>query len=255
MNFAVIKDFGFILGKFIEKYNIPLGADTPEGYYKFSFDGVFFDAMSYGHGWVLGAALFFCALLGYLLGSINFAVVLSKHWHKDDVRSHGSGNAGATNMLRTYGRKAGILTLVLDGVKAAVAVLVAMLLMGNGGAYIAGLFCILGHIFPIYHKFRGGKGVVVSAVTILVLEPVIFFCLILIFISIVYFSKYISLGSIICAFFFPLLKDAFVPKQGGIEAIITVLIAAIIIIMHRENIKRLMNRTENKFSFKKKDTK
>ena len=199
--------------------------------------------------------LVFCGAMGYLLGSINPAYIFGK-LRGFDIRGRGSGNAGATNMLRTYGKKAGILTLVLDGVKAAVSVVVAMLLMGNGGAYIAGLFCILGHIFPIYHKFRGGKGVVVAAVTILVLEPVVFLCLILIFVLIVYFSKYISLGSIICAFFFPLLKDAFVQKQGGIEAIITVLIAVIIIVMHKENIKRLMNRTENKFSFsKKKDTK
>lgn len=254
-------DFGYILTHFIEKYSIPtvlkLEQAGAEGKgVALTYDGVLFEAMSFGNGWVLGVSLLFCALIGYFLGSINFAVVLSKVFHKDDVRTHGSGNAGATNMLRTYGAKAGVLTLVLDGVKAAVSVFVSMLLMGTGGAYIAGLFCILGHIFPIYHKFRGGKGVVVAAVTILVLEPVIFLCLILIFISIVYFSKYISLGSIICAFFFPLLKDAFVQKQGGIEAIITVLIAAIIIIMHKENIKRLMNRTENKFSFsKKKDVK
>ena len=255
MSFYQLKAYGYVLWSFIEKHRIGTALGTPEGDIPRSFDGVFMDAVACENGWMAVAALAFCAILGYLLGSINFAVIISKFYHSDDVRAHGSGNAGATNMLRTYGKKAGILTFVLDGVKAAVSVIAAMLLMGTGGAYVAGLFCILGHIFPVYHKFRGGKGVVVAAVTILVLEPIVFVCLVILFVVIVAWSKFISLGSIICAFFFPLLQNAFYQGQGFIATVIAVLIAVIVIVMHRANIKRLLNRTENKFSFSKKGAK
>ena len=256
----MIKYYGYILCKFIEKYNIShVIKDSATGEYikDVSFENMMYIvAKNFDNGWLVPVALIFCALFGYLLGSINFAVIISKLFYHDDVRLHGSGNAGATNMLRTYGNKAGIFTFVLDGVKGAVAVLVSMFLMGEGGAYIAGLFCILGHIFPVYYKFRGGKGVVVSAVTILALNPVVFLILVVIFVLIVAASKYISLGSVICAFFYPLLLNSLSQTRGGLgpfAATISVLIAVIVIVMHRTNIKRLMNRTESKISFKKKE--
>jgi glycerol-3-phosphate acyltransferase PlsY len=252
MNFSLVKSYGCILLEFCEKYGIKNAFRTDEGLVHRSFDGVFMETLTLPNGWLGAAALLFCAIIGYLLGSINFAVIISKVFYRDDVRSHGSGNAGATNMLRTYGRGAGAATFILDGVKAAVAVLISMLLMGEGGAYIAGLFCILGHIFPVYYKFKGGKGVVVSAITILVLNPMVFLCLLALFVLIVGWSKYISLGSVICAFFFPLLQNAFSQGQGFLSSTVSVLIAAIVIVMHRSNIKRLMNRTESKVSFAKK---
>jgi glycerol-3-phosphate acyltransferase PlsY len=249
----MIRRYGLVLIHFIEKYSIPIGVDTGNGLIHTSFDTVLMEALSKNGGIWLALAMLFCAAFGYIVGSINFAVVISKMFFHDDVRTHGSGNAGATNMLRTYGRAAGISTFILDGVKGAVAVLVSMLLMGEGGMFVGGLFCILGHIFPVFYKFRGGKGVVVSAVTILCLNPTVFLCLVVMFVLIVAASKYISLGSVICAFFFPMLQAAFTTTDGFLSTTISVLIAAIVIIMHHSNIKRLINRTENKLSFKKKE--
>ena len=258
----MIKYYGYILCEFIEKYNIShIIKDSKTGEYikDVSFENMLYVvSKNFDFGWIALVALFACAVFGYLIGSINVAVIISKLCYRDDVRLHGSGNAGATNMLRTYGTKAGIATFILDGIKGAVAVVLSMLLMGEGGAYIAGLFCILGHIFPVYYKFRGGKGVVVSAVTILALNPVVFLILVVIFVLIVATSKYISLGSIVCAFFYPLLLNALSQNKGGLgplAATISVLIAVIVIVMHKSNIKRLINRRESKFSFKKKENK
>lgn len=101
----------------------------------------------------------------YLLGSLNFAIIVSKKLYGKDIRKYGSHNAGMTNMFRTFGKKAGFLTLAGDADKALVSVLLGRLLLGEDGAYLAGLFCILGHIAPAYYRFKGGKGVVVTAVT------------------------------------------------------------------------------------------
>ena len=120
---------------------------------------------------------------------------------------------------------------------------------------IAALFAILGHIFPVYYKFKGGKGVVVAAISILCLNPLVFLILVLIFVAIVATSKYISLGSIICAFFYPMILNAFNRGASGfgfISTTISVMLAVIVIFMHRSNIKRLMNRTENKIGQKAK---
>ncbi len=254
----MIKYYGLILTSFIEKYSIVNAVKTDSGLFRRTFDSVFMEALFTDTGFLAGIALLFCALIGYIIGSLNFAVIISKLFFKDDVRAHGSGNAGATNMLRTYGTAAGIATFVCDALKGAVSVLLSMLLMGEGGAYVGGLFCILGHIFPVFYKFRGGKGVVVAAVTILTLEPLVFLCLLILFVVIVAWSKYISLGSVICAFFFPLLENAFSQSNGAvsfISTVISVLIAVIVIVMHKSNIKRLLSRTESKISFTKKGTK
>ena len=110
----------------------------------------------------------------YLLGSLNFAIIVSKKLYGKDIRKYGSHNAGMTNMFRTFGKKAGLLTLAGDAGKALVSVLLGRLLLGEDGAYLAGLFCILGHIAPAYYRFKGGKGVVVTAVTVAIIDPVIF---------------------------------------------------------------------------------
>ena len=107
--------------------------------------------------WLWISAIVFCAVLGYLLGSINCAVVISKLKYGDDIRKHGSGNAGATNMSRTYGKSAGIATLLGDVLKTVAAVSVARFLCGDVIAYMTGMFCALGHAFPCYYGFRGGN--------------------------------------------------------------------------------------------------
>ncbi len=200
----------------------------------------------------------------YLIGSLNFAVIISRKRYKDDVRTHGSGNAGATNMLRTHGKSAALLTLLGDLLKAVVSVVFVLFLMpGDGFAYIAGLCCMLGHAFPLYYKFKGGKGVVVAAGTMLVLNPVVFLICIVVWIILILLTKYVSLAAIVAAVLFPLLnfflyvKDYFmtadyvVPYSFLIKTIFSVLMGILIIWLHRENIVRLMKGTENKLGGKK----
>ncbi len=209
---------------------------------------------------VIGAAL--AAICAYFLGSINFAIIISSKEYKQDIRDHGSKNAGMTNMMRTYGKKAAGLTLLGDALKAVVSCLIGYALLGELGAYIAGLFCILGHVFPVYYKFKGGKGVVTAAVTVLMCNPIVFLILFALFAIIVLFTKYISLGSVMCMLLYPIILDritrimtniAYGPEgeRTTIGVVFAVAMAVIIVLKHRQNIKRLMNGTESKFSFKK----
>ena len=124
-----------------------------------------------------GICILAIIIAGYLLGSINLSIILSSKYYKDDIRRHGSGNAGMTNVMRTYGKKMAIITFAGDFLKAVVASLVGRLVLGYHGAMIAGFFCFIGHIFPCYYRFKGGKGVVTAAAMILMTNPVV--CLIL----------------------------------------------------------------------------
>lgn len=243
--------FGYVI-ETLAGDKIPYGVEVNGVQKAFNYDNRLIAFLETENGIWAVLALLFSAIIGYLLGSLNFAVIISKIFYHDDVRKYGSGNAGATNMVRTYGKGAGVATFICDGLKAAVAVAIATFLMGEGGAYIAALFALLGHIFPVYYKFRGGKGVVVAAISILCLNPIVFLILVLIFLAIVGTSKYISLGSIICAFFYPMILSAFNSSKGFISTTISVLFAVIVIVMHRGNIKRLMARTENKIGQKAK---
>ena len=198
------------------------------------------------------AGYLLCALIAYALGSINFAIVISKKFYKDDIRKYGSGNAGMTNMMRTYGKGAAALTLLGDALKAAVSVLIGWLIMGMhfGGGYVGGLFAILGHIWPLYYRFKGGKGVITAAVSILMLNPTVFVILFVLFCIIVLVTRYISLGSVVCACIFPLLTYyGTMPESRGFAFCFSFLIALLIVVMHRENIQRLAHGEESKFTF------
>ena len=202
--------------------------------------------------WIM--AIVFCALLGYFLGSINFAVVISRVKFHDDIRRHGSGNAGATNMTRTYGKGAGMATLAGDILKTVISVLLARLLVGDVYAYLTGMCCALGHAFPCYYRFKGGKCVAVTAAMALVLEPFAFFAIFAIFTIMVGFTKYVSLGSIAAALFYPLILHNILGVRyghGDLRVIFVFVICALVIWLHRENIKRLLNGTENKINLKK----
>ncbi|MBE6573070.1 MAG: glycerol-3-phosphate 1-O-acyltransferase PlsY [Ruminococcaceae bacterium] len=201
------------------------------------------------------------AIVGYLLGSLNFAIIISKVKYKDDIRKYGSGNAGMTNMMRTYGRAAGIVTFLGDILKAVVTVIIATLLMGEACGYIAGFACILGHCFPCWYKFKGGKGVAVTAAMILTLEPFVFLTVLIVFIACVAFTRYISLGSMMGALIYPImLKNFYTFTHPNyhilyfVVMIVSILTALMILFLHRENMKRLLAGKENKFSFKKKGT-
>ncbi len=209
--------------------------------------------------WVVIALCVLGGAVSYFLGGLNFAIIISKYKFKDDIRRYGSGNAGMTNMLRTYGKAAAAFTLLGDMAKAMVSVLIGTLLAGEAGAYIAGFFCVLGHSFPCFYGFKGGKGIVVTATTLLCLEPLVFLILFLIFVLLVASTKYLSLGSIMGMLLYPVILNRLYPyvnggaSEGAVVAIISILNAVLVIWLHRENLGRLLNGTENKFSLKKKD--
>ncbi len=209
-----------------------------------------------------------CIVGGYLLGSINSAIIISKRRYGRDIRSFGSGNAGTTNMLRVFGKQAALLTLLGDIAKSALAVLwgawvfggYAGTVTGDGseGAYLAGLFCVFGHISPIYYRFKGGKGVLAAATMILLLDPLVFAFVLAVFALVVLVSRYVSMGSVAAAFLYPAITYAVHAyfHHGLPPAIFklgfTVVVALIIIYMHRSNLQRVFNGTESKLTFKKK---
>lgn len=210
-----------------------------------------------GEGWIIFLRLFsalICIIFPYFLGSMNFAIMISKRKYNQDIRDFGSGNAGATNVMRTYGKSAAFLTFGGDALKAFVSGFIGYAAFGKYGAYIAGLFCVLGHVFPIYYKFKGGKGVVTLAISILMCNWIAFLILIVLFVLIVLATKYISLASIMCAMLYPIVLDRIEKLLfGGTGAyvILALMSSALVIFMHRGNIKRLLSGKENKFSFKK----
>ena len=208
--------------------------------------------------WLLVLILLSIAAVGYLIGSLNFSILISRFIFHDDIRNHGSHNAGSTNMNRTYGTWAGVLTLVGDTLKGVAASLLGLLLIGHTAAYIVGFFCILGHCFPVFFKFKGGKGSAPSAGVMLAADPIVGILVILIFCSIILGTRYVSLGSIIAALMFPLLLDrVFALFTGGshppfLMIISALLMTATVLFAHRSNIGRLLSGTENKVSFGKK---
>lgn len=209
-------------------------------------DGKYFSAIT-----IISALL--CIIVPYLLGSINPAIILSKKIYHDDIRTHGSGNAGATNTLRTYGKKMSILVFVCDLSKAAIATGFGWLIMGhNIGGAMAGFFVIFGHMFPIYYKFRGGKGVACACAVILMMSPLSFVVCLAAFVIVVLTTKYVSMASVTAAFLYPLVATAFLRERQGAITLFAVLIAGFIIFMHRENLKRIFHGEENKLNFGKK---
>lgn len=206
------------------------------------------------------SGLVLSSLIAYLLGSLNFALILSKKMYGEDIRAFGSKNAGTTNMMRTYGKKAAILTILGDILKGIFAVIIGSFIMGYTlGGSTAGLCCVLGHVFPLFYGFRGGKGVATSAAVILVLNPIVFLIMISVFLLTVILTRYISLGSCLAAALFPFLtyysRLAVEPEKrlpyAGIAFLCSFLMAILVICKHHENLKRLANGKESKFSFKK----
>ena len=207
------------------------------------------------------------AVVCYLIGSISFSVIFTKKLAGFDVREKGSGNAGTTNVLRTAGKFPALLTLVCDILKGVVAILVALLVgqMISADAktrallvQIAGVCVILGHTFPVFFKFKGGKGVATSLGVILMINWEIGLICLVFALILMALSRMVSLGSLAAAILFPILC-MFTDEHylvGGKEAhfayiIFGIILAIIVIYNHRENIKRLAEGTENKISFKK----
>ncbi len=203
------------------------------------------------YAWITLLAFFTCAVVGYLLGSVNFGIILSLLRH-DDVRLHGSGNAGTTNVLRTYGKGPAIFTLAGDVLKGMAAVYLGMWLFGETGMAVAGFTVIIGHMFPLYFKFKGGKGVAAGIGVAIAVHPIVAAGVILIFALVFFTTRYVSLASVMGAFLYPLLMRAFMQasSRGDSPAIVmAVLTAVMVVFAHRSNLKRLYNREESKTYF------
>lgn len=209
------------------------------------------------------AAYIIIAIIAYAIGSINFSVIISRKMAGFDVREKGSGNAGTTNILRTVGKRAAIVTLICDILKGVVAILIAWIvgkIAKNADAVllvqIAGLLVVIGHAFPIFFEFRGGKGVATSLGVLLTMNWKIGLICLIFAVVIIAVTRMVSMGSIGAAILFPILtlfiKEHYIVEATGFKYFIFgILLALLVIFQHRENIKRIKNGTENKLSFKK----
>lgn len=203
-------------------------------------------------------------VIAYLLGSVNSAIIVGK-LHKIDIREHGSGNAGLTNTLRVLGKGSAVCVLLGDILKAVIAIGIAMLIAKFDFypaeyyaiiTQLSGVAVVLGHIFPVYYGFKGGKGVLTSISVMFMINWEISLMCLLLFIVVVAITKFVSLGSILAAFAFPCLvaasvKIPFLTNRIDMLAF-SIVLATIVIVKHRTNIVRLVQGKENKLSFKKK---
>ena len=207
-------------------------------------------------------------VFAYLVGSINFAVIFSKVFLKKDVRSMGSGNAGTTNVMRNAGFLPGALTFVCDALKGFVASFAGKLVfdylltsmeiewaMPVYGAYLCGLACMLGHVFPVFFQFKGGKGVATSVGIFAVCCPIAIILGLCVFALLTIITKYVSLSSIVATVTVVVLSLVFNERDASIipQAVLCVAMGAIVIIKHKTNIVRLLNGTESKVGGKKKN--
>ena len=208
------------------------------------------------------------AIIAYLIGSINFSIIISKKMAGFDVREKGSGNAGTTNMLRSVGKKAAAITLVCDILKGVVSIGLAIII-GNIAKnldrelllQIAGIAVVLGHTFPIFFGLKGGKGVATSLGVLLMSNWQIGLICLVFALVLMALTRMVSLGSCTAAILFPVLT-LFINqnytvlsegKNGNVYFVYSVILAIIVLYNHRENIKRILSGTENKLSFSKKN--
>lgn len=211
-------------------------------------------------------AMLLSIIIAYFIGSINFALVISKNIYHQDIRDFGSKNAGMTNILRTYGKWPALLTFIGDFLKGVLTIalgrLIFIFLCGfSPSAFICGIIgiaALLGHIFPIYYHFKGGKGIMVSSGIILMINPWVLLSLLLIFLIFFGCTKIISLGSVMTAVFFPISTFIITWLSNNTAAAIllncavSLVISILVLYMHRGNIQRLLHGTEPKIGQNKK---
>lgn len=188
------------------------------------------------------------AVVGYLLGSISSSIIVGKTYGID-IRQHGSGNAGTTNILRTLGKKAALFVLLGDIIKGVVAYLIGYAIYGSMGAMAGGTAAIIGHNWPLYFRFKGGKGALTSITVVMLMDPIIGLIIIGVFALVVAITRYVSLASIIGALIFPVLSLVFARGKGYIA--FSVLIGLLVIFRHRSNLYRILKGNESKLGAKK----
>lgn len=190
-------------------------------------------------------------IIAYILGSIPFALIVGRIGFKLDIREHGSGNMGATNAFRVLGIRAGIIVTLADILKGTIATLIPLLAMlyfdtPEVNRLLVGLFAVLGHTYPLFAKFKGGKAVATSAGIILGVNPILFGIIILTFILTLYISKYVSLASMITGIVATLFTLFF---RDWLLFLIVFALTLFVIYRHLENIKRIINKTEPKIKW------
>jgi glycerol-3-phosphate acyltransferase PlsY len=216
-------------------------------------------------------SLILIAAVSYLLGSCSSAIISVRVLKHEDIRQHGSHSAGLTNVYRCFGAFPALCTLVGDLAKGVVANLLSIYVIAHflplpqafdnmTIGYISGIFAIIGHIFPVYYRFKGGRGVLVSASILLVIDPLTFVIIIPFFIIMIAITRYVSVASITSAVVYPILTfflhfyaEKIPLNESVTHTVLTALTGILLIYMHKDNIKRLLTHTENKFVIKKKD--
>ena len=208
------------------------------------------------------AAYIIVGIVAYLIGSISFSVIFSKKMAGFDVREKGSGNAGATNMLRSVGKKAAVLTLLCDALKGVVAIIFAIIVGALAKesdkallVQIAGILVVVGHTYPVFFGFKGGKGVATALGVLLITNWKIGLICLVFALVIMALTRIVSAGSVVAAVLFPVLvlfmHTNYTISEGSSYFVYSIILAVIVLFNHRSNIKRILSGTENKLSFKK----
>ena len=208
------------------------------------------------------AAYIIVGIVAYLIGSISFSVIFSKKMAGFDVREKGSGNAGATNMLRSVGKKAAVLTLLCDALKGVVAIIFAIIVGAIAKesdkallVQIAGILVVVGHTYPVFFGFKGGNGVATALGVLLITNWKIGLICLVFALVIMALTRIVSAGSVVAAVLFPVLvlfmHTNYTISEGSSYFVYSIILAVIVLFNHRSNIKRILSGTENKLSFKK----
>lgn len=202
--------------------------------------------------WLISIA---CAVVAYLLGSLNGGIMVTQLLNNADIRESGSGNAGFTNVKRVYGAKCAAIVCIVDIIKTVVACGVGGFVISHftansyiAGALLCGLFAQIGHIFPVYYGFKGGKGFICGMATIFMADPLILLGAFLVLTVVTLISKYVSLGSLCATLSYAIMFVVF-HNNDTAAYLISIALAVVVFISHRENIKRLINKTERKTYF------
>ena len=197
----------------------------------------------------LNFILILALILGYLIGSLNFALIISKIFGLSDPKTAGSKNAGATNVLRLSGKKFGVIVLLGDVIKAVIPMLICryFLEFDLSEQFYVGFTVFLGHLFPIYFKFKGGKGVATGLGVALVISPMLALALLIVFVITLLITRYVSFASIMAALFMPIVSYFYLHGLLNNSALIVMsMMALLLIVMHHQNIKRICNKTEGR---------
>jgi len=188
------------------------------------------------------------AAIGYTLGNISSSYLVGKFAGNIDVRQHGSGNLGATNVFRVLGFKAGIIVFLADALKGVLATLIGLWIKGDIGGLVGGIAAVAGHNWPFMLGFKGGKGIATSFGTLIIIFPGVSLILFVVAVLIIVLTKYVSLASVSVAILFPILVIAF--GYSGKHIIGALLLCALALYRHRANISRLLNRQENRITLR-----